>query len=89
MDLTAVVVQIAGARNQQFMTVLGQWMALAEQGKLRGLLVCGDVDGAEEITISGNYRVRPALGVNAAMRVSWKLTQFQDKRFADSGFGPP
>jgi hypothetical protein len=86
--LAAVVIQLAAARDQQFMTVLGQWMALAEQGKLRGLLVCGDVDGDEEVTISGNYRVRPALGVNAAMRVSWKLTQYQDKRAPGGGFGP-
>lgn len=40
-------------------------------------------DGVEHVAFTGIYATDPAAGVNAAMKVSWKLTQMQD-----TGFGP-
>lgn len=38
-------------------------------------------DGREHVAFTGLYAESPAAGVNAAMKLSWKLTQLQDSSF--------
>lgn len=73
------VVGISKCRDREILSVLRHFVALAERGKLRGLAVCAkSTDEKEDISIAGDYRTRPAQAVNAAMRMSWRLTQMQD-----------
>jgi hypothetical protein len=56
----------------------------AVDGVIRSMAVIyRTADGKEHVAFTGVYAENPAAGVNAAMKLSWKLTQAQD-----SGFGP-
>lgn len=77
----AAVLRIASVRQdeRQIVHVLEHYLALAKRGELRGLAVCAQwLTGTEDFSIAGVYRTVPAHGVNAAMRMSWKLTQMQE-----------
>jgi|GEM_PF-4808206 hypothetical protein len=79
--MAAAVLRIARAsqHEQHIIEVLEHYLALARRGSLRGLAVCAKGrTGQEHISVVGVYRDDPAQGVNAAMRMSWKLTQMQD-----------
>lgn len=78
--MTAVV-SIAKVRDAELIEVLHHYLEMAEQGNLQGLTIGGkDGRGVEHISIAGCYKRTPALGVNIAMRISWRLTQMQDER---------
>jgi hypothetical protein len=60
--------------------VLQHLLDRALAGDVRGLAVCAKgTDGREEIAFSGDYHDDPARAVNAAMRMSWRLTRMQDE----------
>ncbi len=51
-----------------------------QAGALDGVALCFRVKGGpEEARFTGHYRQEPEKAVNAAMRLSWKLTQLQDE----------
>lgn len=55
----------------------------AERGEIVGLAICYRTkDRMEHAAFSGIYRSKPGAAVNAAMRLSWKLTQMQEVRDA-------
>ena len=66
---------------RESIAVLQHLLALAHGGDLRGLAVCAkDSTGFEHIAFAGEYLSDPAKAVNAANRMSWRLTQMQDER---------
>jgi hypothetical protein len=79
-DAMGAVVRISAARDAQIIRVLRHYLALAEQGDLRGIAVCAQgTTVTEDISVAGVYLSSPALGVNVAMRMVVKLTQMQDE----------
>jgi hypothetical protein len=51
----------------------------AQDGVIRSLAVIyRTADGGEHVAFTGIYAENPAAGVNAAMKLSWKLTQAQE-----------
>ena len=74
------VLQLAERRPRSANAVLLQWlMDMEDVGALEGLALCFHVTGhPEEARFTGDYRAEPGRAVNAAMRLSWKLTQLQD-----------
>jgi hypothetical protein len=66
-------------------TVLKVLAGMAAKGEIKGLALCyRDRNGADHTVLAGAYKAQPAEAVNAAMRLSWKLTQAQDE-----AHGPP
>jgi hypothetical protein len=55
-------------------------LACAKRGEIKGLALCAKpFQGPEVIAFLGEYMENPALGVNAANRMSLRLTQLQDE----------
>lgn len=74
------VTRITEYRSKEAVTVLKHLLAQAEQGLIDGLAICAKpTRGPEEILFTGEYRTNPGKGVNASMRMSWRLTQLQDE----------
>ena len=74
------VVRMARYANRDLLGILSELMDLATKGHVTGLAVCYRMsDGTEDSRLTGCYSDSPAEGVNAAMRLSWKLTQLQDQ----------
>jgi hypothetical protein len=82
------VVPIREYRCRDIVAALEFTLAAAKRGEITALAVCAkDVKGKEHIAFVGEYLTNPALGVNAANRMSWRLTQMQDDMDAQhSGF---
>lgn len=79
------VVQLAAYRNREVVKVLRHFLARAERGEVKGLAVCiRSYANREEISVAGDYRIDPAHAVNAAHRMSLRLTRLQDEADADS-----
>jgi hypothetical protein len=72
------VVPIHAGICKETEAVLVYLLARTREGKCRGVSCCADMQSEEEIVFTGNYRRRPSRGVNAAMRMSARLTQMQD-----------
>jgi hypothetical protein len=65
--------------------VLKALLGIALRGDMAGLTLCYRTRrGVEEAIYTGIYRDRPAEAVQAAMKISWRLTQA-----ADELRGPP
>jgi hypothetical protein len=63
-------------------------LAMAEAGQLRGVSLCAmQRDGRERIYFTGSYGKNPALAVNAAARMSYRLAAAQDEADADAERG--
>jgi hypothetical protein len=61
-------------------------LGMAEAGELKGVSLCAMLrDGRERICITGSYGRNPALAVNAAARMSYRLAAAQDKDDAERG----
>ncbi len=53
----------------------------ARRGLITGIAVCfRDPSGHEEAAFTGIYKAHPERALNAAMRMSWRLTQMQDEQ---------
>ncbi len=75
------LVVVAGQfKNEETVQVLRGVLARAVRGEISGVVVAYKlVDGTEETAITGRYRAKPAMAVNAGMRISWRMTQLQDQ----------
>lgn len=79
------VIELVKYTCRDTLAVLKVLLSMAVKGELRGLALCYRTeDGEEETVFTGIYKAHPANAVNAAMRLSWGLTQMQDNRR-----GPP
>jgi hypothetical protein len=75
----SVVVSLTDWANRDTVDTLIYLLELAKAGQLSGSGICFTTsDGNEKSVFTGHYKTDPARGVNAAMRLSWKLTQAQD-----------
>ena len=80
------VTKITDFRSKEASTVLQHLLDRALAGEVQGLAICALTD-EEEIYFTGLYRTSPGSAVNAAMRMSWRMTQMQDEVEAKrSGF---
>jgi hypothetical protein len=74
------VVKMQEYRCRDIVAALEYTLAAAKRGDIRALAMCAkDSRGKEHIAFVGEYLDNPALGVNAANRMSWRLTQMQDE----------
>jgi hypothetical protein len=79
------VVKIQEYLCRDTVAALEHMLACARRGEIKGLALCAkDARGREHIAFIGDYLDNPALGVNAANRMSWRLTQMQDARDAEN-----
>ncbi len=75
-----VVTAIQEYRCRDIVAALEHTLAAAKKGQITALALCAkDMKGKEHIAFVGAYLDNPALGVNAANRMSWRLTQMQDE----------
>ena len=74
------VVPLRPTYCHETVAVLQHLLDEALAGRNRGLAVCAKgIDNIEEIAFTGEYRDDPARALNAAMRMSWRLTKLQDE----------
>jgi hypothetical protein len=73
------VIELVKYVNRETIAVLQALADMARRGEVTAVAVCYRTKGGEEAAFTGAYRAQPALGVNAANRLSWKLTQMQDE----------
>lgn len=77
------VVGIQEYRCRDIVSALEHMLSCARRGEIKGLALCAkDIKGKEHLAFVGEYMTNPALGVNAANRMSWRLTQLQDEQDA-------
>jgi hypothetical protein len=77
--MSADVLRFFRGQRTDTAALLRTLLSRAERGDIKGLAVTFKTDaGFEESSFTGSYADSPADGVNAAMRLSWKLTQAQD-----------
>jgi hypothetical protein len=75
------VISLDEYKNQRTVEAIQCLLRLAMEKKLKGSAICFITTGGDEEAIfTGYYKTSPAKGVNAAMRLSWKLTQAQDAK---------
>lgn len=73
------VVQLVNYRSPETAQVLQALADKAKRGEVVAVALCYRTRNQQEnIALTGTYRASPAKGVNAAMRLSWRLTQIQD-----------
>lgn len=76
----ASVVQLVEYKSRETAQVLQALTDMARRGELVGVALCYRTkDHEEHSAFTGAYKVHPGKAVNAAMRLSWKLTQLQDE----------
>lgn len=76
-----VVLKLVRPDQRDTIGILRCLLERAEQGEIVGLAMCYRTkDRVEHAAFSGIYMARPGAAVNAAMRLSWKLTQMQESR---------
>jgi hypothetical protein len=76
------VVQISARGDRDTVALLRVLLADALSGDVAGVAVCFKTRRGEERSgFSGVYKRYPAEAVNAAMRLSWRLTREQDSCF--------
>jgi hypothetical protein len=81
-----VVTSINEYRSRETVSVLRHLLERAEKGEIMGAALCvKTIAGPEEIAFAGVYRLNPAKAVNAANRMSWRMTQLQDEIDARKG----
>jgi len=74
------VFQLVKTDNSDTIEALTYLLAQARLGRLRGVALCyQDAKGEDGAVFTGLYRAHPEKAVNAAMRLSWRLTQIQDE----------
>lgn len=75
------VVQLVKYRSRETAQVLQALAEMAERGEVVGLTLCYRTsDHDEHLAFTGVYKENPGKAVNAAMRLSWRLTQMQDEQ---------
>jgi hypothetical protein len=73
------VVQLVEYRSRDTAQVLQALADKARRGEVVAVALCYRTSDQQEHTaMTGVYKVHPARAVNAAMRLSWRLTQIQD-----------
>jgi hypothetical protein len=79
------VIQMRRYINRDAIRLLRDLADAVERGDIVGCAVLWKTcEGNECSDFTGVYKANPAEGVSAAMRISWKLTQAQDRLH-----GPP
>ena len=74
------VVQMEAYRNRDIGVVLKHLLSRWEDGELRSLAACCKDDrGIEEVTFTGGYREDPARALSAALMMSRRITEIQDR----------
>jgi hypothetical protein len=74
------LINLAEFANKETISILKSLLARAIKGEIVGIALCFRTkQGDENVVFSGTYKTHPAEAVNAAMRLSWKLTQMQDQ----------
>jgi hypothetical protein len=74
-----VVLKLIETTNKDTVAVLRCLLDKAIKGEVTAVALCyRTADLKEHAAFSGIYKVRPGAGVNAAMRISWALTQAQE-----------
>jgi hypothetical protein len=74
------IVKLADYKNRETVSLLRRLLNQAQAGQISGMAMCFRTsDGIEDARFTGMYRADPGKAVNAAMRLTWKLTQMQDQ----------
>jgi hypothetical protein len=74
------VVQLVEYRSRETAQVLQALADKARRGEVVAVALCYRTSDQEEhVALTGAYKASPSRGVNAAMRLSWRLTQIQDE----------
>lgn len=77
------VIKMAEYRARETVALLTVLLERAKRGDVDGIAVClHTAKGAEEMAFTDRYRREPAMAANGAMRLCWRLTQFQDEQDA-------
>jgi hypothetical protein len=75
----AAVIHLVEYRSKDTAQVLQALADKAKRGEVIAVALCfRTADQEEHIAFTGTYRTKPGEAVNAAMRISWRLTQLQD-----------
>jgi hypothetical protein len=75
----ATILRLVQPDHSDTIEALSYLLSEARHGRVHGLaLAYRDHKGNEEAVFTGPYRRSPAKAVNAAMRLSWRMTQLQD-----------
>jgi hypothetical protein len=76
----ATVVKLVEYRSRETAQVLQALADKAKNGEVVAVALCYRTESKEEhLAFTGVYRSSPGEAVNAAMRISWRLTQIQDQ----------
>ena len=75
--MTAVL-KLVTAKNDETVASLEYLLNEARRGQVVGIAACFLIAGGQEDALIAGAYSRPADAVNAAMRLSWKLTKLQD-----------
>lgn len=74
------IIRMKEYRCRDIVAALECMLEAARRGEIKALAVCAkDLQGKEHAAFLGEYRSNPALGVNAANRMSMRLTMLQDE----------
>lgn len=74
------VLQLVQRSTAETVQALEYLAEQARRGNIIGVAICyRSANGCEEAAFTGPYKAHPEKAVNAAMRLSWKLTQMQDE----------
>lgn len=74
----ATILRLVQPDHTETIEALSYLLAEARNGRVHGIaLAYRDHKGGEDAVFTGAYR-NPAKAVNAAMRLSWRMTQAQD-----------
>lgn len=75
----AAVLHLVDNSSPETAQVLQALADKAKRGEVIAVALCYRTAHAKEhIAITGAYKASPARALNAAMRLSWRLTQIQD-----------
>lgn len=75
----AVMKLVKRAEDRDTAAVLQCLADMAKRGEVIAVALCYRTDDqAEHAAFTGLYKAHPDKAVNAAMRLSWRLTQMQD-----------
>lgn len=76
----SAVLRLVEHPNLETIAVLEELLAMARKGEIKGMAVCYTTrTGEEKPRYTGLYRNRPSVALHSVMRLSWDLTQIQDR----------
>lgn len=74
------VIKINEYKSRETAQALQCLADMAKRGEVIGVALCYlTSDHQDNCAFTGAYKNQPAMAVNAAMRLSWRLTQIQDE----------